>query len=95
MAFHLRKVIPKRLMEILDLDPPSAEWEVDGMPGLYLHKDSSSPQKQPTWVFFIADNTNEQLPFSYSTERALLSQRFSTRREALQALEAMMTLEES
>jgi len=87
---RLRKTRSRR---VFDRDLPSALWEVVDVPNLYLsrHNESSgSNYKQLHWSF-IAD---QYALTSNTALQGIIDQQFATRKEALQALEAALMLEE-
>jgi len=89
-SFRLRKA---RSKQAFDRDLPSALWEVVEAPKLYLSRYDEAPDSshnQLCWLFIA----NQCSSISQKALRDLAGQRFRTRREALQALEVVMLLEE-
>ena len=88
-SFRLRKTSSRR---VFGRELPSALWEVVDVPNLYLsrHLSSGSNYKQLHWSFIA----NQYALTSNTALQGIIDQQFTTRREALQALEVVMLLEE-
>jgi len=91
----LPEITKHRPVQIAGAKFLSAEWEIQGLPGLYMRRnyDNYENQADTSWAFSLMASFNNEKPPSSYVERVfcqIKEQRYPTRIQALQALEMVI-----
>jgi len=92
----LHKIFPSPSPSFWDLGARSAVWETKNYPGIWLRRAEDQHGKMYWRMFAVTsrnDGTNH--PSAEKVSQMLYGQKFATRREALQAVEAALIAVES